>query len=259
MWLKVLYHIFVFLGYYLSGYLGLTYAYFGKDISLIWIPSGIALFVFLRYHQQFLISIFLGAFLVNWWVAHSPLWVALGIAFGNTFSYYLSSVLLKKQGFQGEFNKSQDFVLFVLLGALVGAFLAAINGIGILIMVGKIPITSFFNSAWIWLAGDFSGVLLITPLLLTFRKEIYKEYLKPQLLLMFLLLIISSLISFNILSLSNNASLPITFVPFPFLIWISLRYETHITTLAILVLVIIAFLMSFYMLSLRKLPIGMPI
>src|SRR5438876_11701830 len=69
--------------YFCAGKLGLLLAFFNASVSPVWPPTGIALAALLLWGYRLWPGIFLGAFLVNFTTAGTPV-ADLGIAAGNT-------------------------------------------------------------------------------------------------------------------------------------------------------------------------------
>ncbi|MCR4298841.1 MAG: MASE1 domain-containing protein [Gallionella sp.] len=75
----------VALAYFVSGRLGLAIPYFGTHITLIWLPSGIAVAALLRWGYGCWPGIFLGALATHFSIDFSPL-LDSSIALGNTLA-----------------------------------------------------------------------------------------------------------------------------------------------------------------------------
>ena len=86
------------LAYFATGWLGLQVPYTGSHITLIWLPTGIAVAALLRWGWRMAPGVYLGAFLVNLAIGSSwPL--AAAIAVGNTLAPLLTAGWLKRAGF----------------------------------------------------------------------------------------------------------------------------------------------------------------
>lgn len=60
--------------YFIAAYLGLTFAYEHKLISLVWAPSGIAIAAVLLLGYGILPGVFIGAFLINFIFGKTKCW-----------------------------------------------------------------------------------------------------------------------------------------------------------------------------------------
>lgn len=161
------------LAYILTGKLGLLLPYVGSHITLIWLPTGIAVYALLKGGLKFWPAIFVGAFLVNL-SAGSPLFIALSIAVGNTLATIVVCHLLSKLGLNLSINRMQDVFLLVCASAL-GMVISASNGVANLFYSGLLAHENLTISWVIWWAGDTVGVLMVLPLLLAVsEKEIHQ-------------------------------------------------------------------------------------
>lgn len=156
--------IVVIAAYAITGKLGLMLPYVGSQVTLIWLPSGIAVFALLRGGYGFLPAIFIGAVLVNMWVG-SIFLVASSIAVGNTLAPLLTFFLLKSSEFRVVLNRGKD-VLAMALSASVGMLISATAGVYSLFSAGIVAQTQLSTSWFVWWAGDTVGIFLALPLLL---------------------------------------------------------------------------------------------
>jgi len=154
--------------YFLTGWLGLKIPFTGSHITLVWLPTGIAVAALLRWGWGVWPGLFLGAFLVNLSIGSSaPL--AVGIAIGNTLGPLLTTVLLQRLEFHSRFDRQRDVGLFM-AAAAVGMALSAFGGVASLFLADLMPMTAA-GFAWLtWWMGDFVGVLLAAPFLLSLSR-----------------------------------------------------------------------------------------
>lgn len=156
----------VALAYWLAGKLCLIYPFIPPNVSLIWLPAGIAIAAFLRWGGLMSIAIFLAAWLLNFGTGVG-LQASSFIAVGNTLGAYFMLVHLRKYHFHTQFTRSADVLHF---------FLSAVSGTAISAIIGSLSLwsanlTPAPTSAFMtWWAGDMVGVFLLTPFLLSFNK-----------------------------------------------------------------------------------------
>lgn len=72
----------VALVYYLTACLGLLIPYVGTHVSLVWLPTGVAIAAYLRWGRAMAWGVALAAYVVNHELG-GPAWMSLGIALGN--------------------------------------------------------------------------------------------------------------------------------------------------------------------------------
>lgn len=86
------------LAYIATGWLGLRIPSIGAHITLVWLPSGVALAALVLWGTRGWPGVYLGAFLVN--LAIGSAWqLAAAIAVGNTLAPLLAAYLLQRSGF----------------------------------------------------------------------------------------------------------------------------------------------------------------
>jgi integral membrane sensor domain MASE1 len=90
----------VALAYFASGTLGLMIPYIGSHITLIWLPTGIAVAALMRWGYRCWPGIFLGALVTNFSIDSSPL-LDCCIALGNTLGPLLVVWLMRRLKFHG--------------------------------------------------------------------------------------------------------------------------------------------------------------
>ena len=148
----------VAVGYYLAARLGLLIPYVGTHVSLVWLPTGIAVAAFRRWGPGMALAVYAGAVAANAAVG-GPLWLALLVAAGNTAGTGLAAWLLRRWDFDDRLLRRRDVAVF--LGAVVlGMGVTSLNGITWLRLAGA-PESKQVAQAWLgWLVGDTVGALL---------------------------------------------------------------------------------------------------
>jgi diguanylate cyclase (GGDEF)-like protein/PAS domain S-box-containing protein len=144
--------------YYLAARLGLLIPYVGTHISLVWLPTGVAVAAFRRWGAGMAPAVYIGAVAANASIG-GPLWIALLVGLGNTGGTGLAAWLLRRWGFDDRLLRRRDVSAFV--GAvLLGMSVTSLNGVAWLRVAGA-PETAQIGQAWIsWLVGDTVGALL---------------------------------------------------------------------------------------------------
>ncbi len=212
------------LAYFISGKLGLMLPYVGTNITLIWLPTGIAVYALLKGGLKYWPAIFIGAFLVNLSVG-STLIIALLIAVGNTLGPIATYYLLSKLGLSLSLNRMQDVLMLVCASAL-GMIISASNGIAHLFYSGVILKENLSLSWIIWWAGDTVGVLMVLPLLLALsKKEIQNLWkVRVKFLSLSLTALLIEVIVFAISPSASGQFLLLSFVLLPIVVFISMRF-----------------------------------
>lgn len=155
--------------YYLAARLGLLIPYVGSHVSLVWLPTGIAIAACYRWGGQMTLPVFLAAFMVNLGLG-GPSWMALGIASGNALGPWLTARLLKRFDFDATLTRRYDLGLY-LIAVAVGMLVTASNGVFWLGVGGQLGETQPAGAWAVWWIGDAVGALLGGIPLLTINRS----------------------------------------------------------------------------------------
>jgi PAS domain S-box-containing protein len=151
---------------FVSARFSLTLLDLGVQASPLWAPAGIGLAALLLYGRKAWVGVALGTFLVA--LSLNVSWgVGLGAGVGSTLGAIAAQELLRRVHVRSSLRSLGDVLLFialaVLLSPVVNATSSTLNGyVWDLIPEGQLHI----NWWTVWL-GDGIGILVLTPLLLT--------------------------------------------------------------------------------------------
>jgi signal transduction histidine kinase/integral membrane sensor domain MASE1/ActR/RegA family two-component response regulator len=197
-----------------------------EQVTLVWPPTGIALFAILFFGYRVWPAIALGALVVNA-THHEPVGTACGIALGNTLEAVVSAWLLQRiVRFQRSLDRLKDVLGLVVLAAGVGTTVSATIGATSLCLGGIRPWQSFGTLWFEWWLGDAMGVILLAPLLLTWVPGPCLPLQLPRVIegiVLLWLLVGTGLIIFAGL-FPLTADHPLEYAVFPFIIWAALRF-----------------------------------
>ncbi|HEY9198560.1 MAG TPA: PAS domain S-box protein, partial [Gammaproteobacteria bacterium] len=230
------------LGYFVTGWLGLQIPYVGTQITLIWLPTGIALAALLRWDRHVWPGIYLGAILVNLSTG-AHWWVAAAIAVGNTLGPYLAGYWLERVRFHAALDRQKD-VGNLAVAACAGMTVPAFWGVTVLFLAGLLP-THSLGFAWLsWWMGDAVGVFLAAPLLLTLTRQKLAELARNSRELLLWVLIagpVSWLAFFDVHGLQDHTlTLTLAFLTLPLFTWAALRLGSTGAALAGLLFALVA-------------------
>ncbi len=232
--------IIVALAYFATGKLGLLIPYVGSHVSLIWLPTGIAVAALLRWGYGCWPAIYIGAFLVNLTVSGSIV-LSVSIAIGNTLGPLFTAWMLKRFHFSNHLNRPHDVILMV-LAAANGMLLSATGGVASLYLLDGLPIETAPLAWSIWWIGDAVGVLLVLPFLLNVSKvEILRLW--EQRAIYLLWCGVASALEWGIFQYVSHASgqfMLLAFIVLPLVIWSAMRFGITGASLAVLGLSMIA-------------------
>ncbi len=226
--------------YFIAGRLGLLLPFFGSNITLIWLPTGIAVAALLRWGKVYWPAIFVGAFTTNLAIGSPPL-LAASIALGNTLGPLLAAYLLRKLAFHSEFNHARDILLLV-ISAAIGMTVSASGGVASLALFSMLQPADMVMAWLSWWAGDFTGVLLAAPLLLNLsRAELEKFRAQRMEFPVWCLIMLAA--GWGVFFPGNSFgghSLPLVFTILPLVVWSAMRFGVAGSSLGILLPVTIA-------------------
>ncbi len=220
------------LAYFATGWLGLQIPYTGSHITLVWLPTGIAVAALFRWGSRVWPGIYLGAFMVNL-VIGSPWPLAAAIAVGNTLAPLLSAVWLRRIGFHPAFDRQLDVGIF-LLAAGGGMLVSALGGVASLYLAGLLPAQAAPWAWLIWWLGDTVGVLLAAPLLLTLSGRSLEQLKRVRRELLLWLLVAGPVawLAFIRDYEQLGRTLPLAFLTLPLFAWAALRFGNTVAALA---------------------------
>jgi len=143
-----------------------------NSISAIWPSSGLALAALLIGGKRYAWSVFIGSLLMaNVMDAGASVWTDIAIALGNTLAALLGAWLLTRNGRLGlAIGSLRDFLLLILLGGCIAGITSALIGNTALLASGFINSGEYLDNLLRWWMGDVLGVILITPLILSWQK-----------------------------------------------------------------------------------------
>ena len=216
------------LAYCVAGKLGqATTNIRSSNLGPVWPAYGIALAAFLLCGFRIWPAITLGAFLVAFFSPVTHL-AALGQAAGATLAACSGAFLLQRiAGFDKSLSRLRDALALVLLGALASALVSASIGVSVLYATHA-HAYSGLGSAWLiyWL-GDATGVLLVTPIALTFPAlfRIQDRGRITELAVLFVLLTAACFLIFGDPSLIPVRLHVLAFAVLPFVMWAAIRFS----------------------------------
>ena len=230
--------LFIALAYYAGGRLGLAIPYVGSHITLIWLPTGIAVAALLRWGRALWPGVFLGAFLVNLSIGSTWL-LAGGIAVGNTLGPLLTVWVLRRTGFNQEFERHQDFLLFGAAASL-GTLMSALAGVINLSLAGLVPLTTFVSAWMAWWIGDAVGVFLAGMPLLTVTHKNLLKFWKHRIELLIWGVLACALGWAVFFGDDKDVVAPLVSLTLPMVIWAALRFGLMGTSFVVLGISLIA-------------------
>ena len=227
--------------YFAGAELGLSLATLHANVTPVWPPTGIAIAALLIFGRNAWPGVFIGALAANLPISVS-IPSAFGIATGNTLEALLASFLLQRsKGWQKSFDSVGDVMKFVVYAAVLAPLVSATIG-SVSLCLGDPK--EWHNFVWLWLTwwmGDGFGALIVSPLLLSWSKSVKiagKDV--PEILSLFVLLLLVVLIVFAGWFPGPVKTYPLAYLCLPCLLWAALKFDQRIVTSAIVLMAALA-------------------
>ena len=203
--------------------------------TALWPPSGIALAALLVLGPRLWPGVWIGSALANLSIdASIP--SAIIIATGSTLQALVVSALLRRHvGIPYRFRHVQQVVKFVALSAL-GATIAPTVALIPLSLLYPLPGADLFANWRTWWQGDTSGILIFTPLILSWSVRGAVQW-TPRRVLEGLLLAALLLAATHV---AFSSGVGRTFVIVPLIVWAAFRFGQREVTTAIAVVCALA-------------------
>ncbi len=217
--------LFCSLAYYGAGRVGLSFATISTMVSPIWPASGVALAVLLRFGIRYWPGIFLASCALNM-PSDLPLWAVALIAVGATLEAVIGTYLLRHLAhFEPAMERVSDAVSLGTLGGLLSCAVSASLGSSAMYLSGAIPMAQAQHVWLTWITGDAIGVLIMTPLLLSWSVPSCFSWNTRRVIEMVLLLVSTVMVCWGSFQLPRApSSIDYPFNIFPFVLWAALRF-----------------------------------
>jgi PAS domain S-box-containing protein len=228
--------------YIIAAKLGLRFATIGQNVTLVWPPAGLALAALLLSNFRLWPGVALGAFVVHATTGFALPEVVV-VTVGNTLEAAVGAYLLRRWiQFHPTFDRVRDVLGFVALAVLVSPCASASLGALSLLLNGLITPDHLSGAALTWWAGDAMGILIVAPpvLIIATQREnlLNRQKIVEAAAIVVAVVVISGLV-FRYYPLTG-ASYPLAYLTFPFLIWAALRFGQHGTSIATVIISVIA-------------------
>jgi PAS domain S-box-containing protein len=229
--------------YFATAWLGLRFSPVSGFATLVWPPTGIALAALALYGPRLWPGIFLAATAVNF-LTGAPLHVAVAIGVGNTLGPLAAARMLVWAGFRPALDRLKDVFALTVFAAAISTTISATIGTASL-MVGGIAGFEAFVATWrAWWIGDMLGVLIFTPLILTWLRVPSPRGFRVLRFLETLALMAafaaSAWIIFGDVLADPAASASFLYIIAPPIIWAALRFSPREATTGMFIVAILA-------------------
>ena len=213
--------------YYGAAKLGLRLAYLDGAVTALWPPVGVGIAALTLFGPRLWPGIVVGDLLVGDY--STPLGTVLGQTTGNTLEVLIAALLLRRL-VGGGVGLTRVVQVLALVGcAAVGTLVSACFGSASL-RLGNVITADEFAEVWrTWWLSDFSGALVVTPVILSWANPGPFRLGRRQALEGVALLTVLVLVA----ELPSQRDVP--YIVFPLLIWAALRFGPRGASLSLLV------------------------
>jgi len=234
--------LFVFIAYVIAGKLGQATANIrSSNLGPVWPAYGVALAAVLICGYRVWPGVAAGAVLVAF-LSPVPHLAALGQAAGSTAAAVIGAFLLYRlANFNTSLFRLSDALSLIAIGGFGSALISA--SVGVLVLYAShVHAYSGWGTAWLiyWL-GDATGVLLVTPVLLTIPNLLLQIRHRVRILELGILLPLLAVVCFVVFS--DVLVIPariLSFIVLPFVMWAAIRVGVSAAALSMLIVASIA-------------------
>ena len=222
--------------YILVGWLSLGFAIPPGNASAVWPVAGLAVASCLIYGYRVWPAILIGATLV---AGMTPIGAetAVLMGVGNTLETVIAAWLIRRYTrINAWFHDVSDVFKFVVIAA-AGATLSALVGATSMLAGAHISLNAYPQTWITWLLGDFAGIVIVAPAILTSLSQ--SKHAGERGKLAELALFALSFGACGVLVFSFNTT-PLLFLFLPFIAWLAFRFSQREVTKVNVVLAAIA-------------------
>jgi signal transduction histidine kinase len=213
--------------------------------SPVWLPSGLVLTALLVTRLRHWPVVALTTLLLGFLTPHMdrPWWLTLLVSSCGALEGLLGAFLLRRLvGHRIDPHRVRDVIGLVTLAAGLSALVTSLLSVGLLALSQPEAWAHYWRTWEVFWIGDAMGVLVVTPLLLTWLQGL-KDCPPGRCWELGALLSVLGLAAHAIFSSDISAQWtfhPLIYLAFPFMLWAALRFEGYGTTTATLVLSAVA-------------------
>ncbi len=226
--------------YLVGGLLGNEAAFNSSNSPLVWPSAGIALGAILLFGSRYWPGVAMGAVLFSIVNGMHPLMVTLGTVLGSTIGALVCAYLLERfVKFDPRMERVRDVAGLVGFACLLGTTVnAAFNTVS-RSFAGTVPWETLFSSMVEWWVPNAMAGLVVAPLILAWGTPSsirWDSKLIVEAACCCVGLVGGTLVSFNSWYVYGIQSYPLAYLPYPFMVWASLRFgQRGATTSSVLV------------------------
>jgi len=238
------------LGYFAAAWLGYKWATIQGIGSAVWPATGVSLALAFRYGYRVWPGLFLGSLAAGLTITTASLPAISLIAAGAALEAVAGVGLYRRffhrhAGSADPLGSLRGTVAFIVLSALIGPMLSASLGTLSLRLFTGLPPDQTGSTFITWWLANVAGALVVAPALLAFSRRDRVLRLSPRGLELILILGLTlALCGMVFLGWNLDASqhYPLSFLPFPIMVWAALRFGHCGSALVMLLIAVLAVL-----------------
>jgi PAS domain S-box-containing protein len=224
--------------YFLGGLLGKQASFLSGSVALVWPPAGIALAAILLFGYRFWPGVALGAVLFSFMNGMPLGFFTFGTALGNTMGAIVCTFLLRRIiNFDNALERTRDVAGYIGLACFLGTSVNAAFNVVSLVYAGTVSWADLFPTILQWWVPNALAGLVVAPFLITWATPSALRW-HPRLVVEAAVcgtgLVAGTLISFHSWFVYGIQNYPLAYLPFPFLVWGSLRFGQRGATIGTL-------------------------
>lgn len=213
---------------------GLAFAIPPGNATAVWPASGLALAAVILFGYRVSWGIWIGASLANVTTGVSVTAAGL-IGLGNTFEAVLAAwIFLKYIDPASPFNNASEAFRFAILTA-VSAMVSATCGVLTLFLTGYVPSTGLLANWKTWWLGDVAGLMVVTPLILSFLEMKRQSSIESGRLMFIAYIVLLMAVGFGIFGglLPEHSARNLLYITVIYLIWVAISFKFRYVTMTV--------------------------
>jgi diguanylate cyclase (GGDEF)-like protein len=206
--------------YFATAKAGFGIAFVHGTVSAVWPPTGVALALLLLRGPRMWPAIFIGEFASDLF-NHSPVLACLAFAVGSTCEGLVGYWLLRRVRFSLALDRVRDVFALLLLAGMVSTMVSATIATATLLLSNEIGTSGLWSTWHVWWLGDFTGDVIVAPLLLVLassRPRIPRGWRLAETVAFVVVL-------GALAAIAHSVTIGIAYLVLPVLIWAALRFS----------------------------------
>ena len=221
--------------YFLASQFAISTLTLSPEMYPMWPAAGIAQVALLLFGRQLWPGIAIGGFLFSLTSPSANLAIAFISASGRALQAWTGTYLLQRINFSPGLDRLKDVLGIVGLAAFGSTLINSTIGSIVQCLTGLSDWSNLGTIWGTWWVGDAMGILLIAPLILTWREwpsiKNNRQHIVERAIWLLLLLGIGWLV-FCSRTRAAYARYPLEYLPFPLVVWAAFRFGQRYTALS---------------------------